>query len=168
MGSQEFVIGIDPGLTGAIAFYDGEQLFVYPTPTFTTSFIKVVNGKQKTLNRNEMDLDEARNLALSHDALCAYIELVGPMHKQGVTSTFRFGQNFGQWQGLLAGLDIKTEEVRPQDWKKWYALKRGKDASLALARESFPNNQPDFRLKKQDGLAEAALIAKYGFHHTVE
>ena len=82
---------------------------------------------------------------------------------------FRFGQNFGQWQGLLAALEIPTNLVRPQTWKAFYGLNRSKDTSLDLARETWPDNaEESFRLKKHDGLAEAALIAKYGYIRETE
>jgi hypothetical protein len=98
------------------------------------------------------------------DIKYAYIEHVAAMGGQGVTSMFRFGQNFGQWQGILGGLRIPTGLVRPQAWKKYHELiGTDKNASLELARELFPDNLASFRLKKHDGMAEASLIAKYAW-----
>ena len=77
---------------------------------------------------------------------------------------FRFGQNLGQWQGILIGMGIPTVLVRPQVWKRYHGLiKADKNASRDLAKKFFPLNQDNFRLVKHDGLAEAALIGKYGY-----
>ncbi len=162
---KTYTIGIDPGLKGGIAFYHPEELIVYLTPVNALTFIKA--GKKKT--RNEMDLDTLREIIVRYDGAsfqidCAYVEHVSAMPGQGVTGMFRFGQNFGQWQGLLAGFGIRTVLVRPQTWKASYGLTRSKNTSLELARETWPDNAKEsFRLKKHDGAAEAALIAKYGY-----
>lgn len=162
---KSYIIGIDPGLRGAIAFYSLNELQVFATPVVSTQFIKA--GKKKS--RNDMDLDKVREIIVqfdgaSYEIKCAYLEHVAAMSGQGVTSMFRFGQNFGQWQGMLAGFGIRTELVWPQTWKASYGLTRSKTTSLELARETWPDNaEESFRLKKHDGLAEAALIAKYGY-----
>ena len=162
---RTYYIGIDPGLKGAIAFYHPEELIVIPTPVKSTTFVK--QGKKKT--RNEMDLDRVREILVEFDGASykvevAYLEHVAAMSGQGVTSMFRFGQNYGQWEGMLAGFGIRTETVWPQTWKASYGLTRTKTTSLELAREYWPDNaEESFRLKKHDGMAEAALIAKYGY-----
>ena len=160
-----YIIGIDPGLSGGIAFLNENELIVHPTPVYTLNFMK--NGKKST--RKEMDLDKVRELmalfdGVSYQIECAYLEHVTAMPGQGVTSMFRFGQNLGQWQGMLGGFGIRTELVRPQTWKASLKLTRSKTTSLEMARELWPENaEESFRLKKHDGMAEAALIAKYGF-----
>ena len=160
-----YVIGVDPGLKGGIAFLSEEKLVVHPTPVIVKSFMK--NGKKKT--RSEMDLDKVYQIIGEYDGPsmlidCAYLEHVSAMPGQGVTGMFRFGQNFGQWQGVLAGFGIRTVLVRPQTWKAAFGLNRSKTTSLELAREFWPDNSDEsFRLKKHDGLAEASLIAKYGY-----
>ena len=158
----QYIIGIDPGLDGGIAIYQPDHLIVHPTPTVWQTFLKN-NKKQR---RREMDLDAAREILIEYerDSIdCAWLEHVAARPGQGVTGVFRFGQNFGQWQGLLAALQIPTNLVRPQTWKAFYGLTRTKRTSLDLARKTWPANvEESFRLAKHDGLAEAALIAKYG------
>lgn len=164
---KSYIIGIDPGLSGGLAFYNPDNLIVYATPVNELSFIKA--GKKR--KRNEMDVEAVRELIVQYDGTqfnieCAYLEHVSAMPGQGVTGVFRFGQNFGQWQGILGGLGIRTVLIRPQTWKAFFGLNRSKDTSLGLAREYWPENAAEsFRLKKHDGLAEAALIAKYGFEN---
>ena len=161
--TRNFVIGIDPGQKGGIAFYHPKQLIVFDTPTFEIQFIKRVKNKSVKRTRTEMAMEEAREFLKSHSVECAYIEKVTAMQKQGVTGMFRFGQNFGQWEGLLCAREIEYTMVRPQVWKKAFALNRDKHVSLNLARELFPNNSKDFTLVKHEGRAEAALIAMYGW-----
>lgn len=154
------VLGIDPGLNGGIAFWDGETLTVSATPVLTESFVK--NGKKAT--RNLMDLDAVRDLILKNKPDRAVLEKVAARSGQGVTSMFRFGMNFGEHRGIMSALNIPFIEVTPQVWKRDYRLNSDKDDSLDLAREVFPDHaKTSFKLKKHDGLAEAALIAKYGF-----
>ena len=156
---MKYTIGIDPGFKGAIAFYNPEHLVVYPTPIVQVEFIK--SGKK--CKRSEMVLaDACKTISEFDDISMACIELVTAGRGQGVTGMFRFGKNAGHWEGILMGMLIQTTAVRPQAWKKHYELiGENKDGSLALARELFPDNLDSFRLKKQDGLAEASLIAKY-------
>lgn len=154
-----YVLGIDPGLKGGIAIWNGSTLIVYPTPTYQVSFIK--NGKKQ--NRSEMDLIRVCEIIREHTPDRAILEKVTARPGQGVTSMFRFGQNLGQYQGILTSIGIPTEEITPQPWKKHYGLGSEKYASLELAKELFPGHDKIFKLKKNDGLAEAALMAKYGY-----
>lgn len=153
-------MGIDPGLKGGVAFYDGKDIVAYYTPVVEEEFVK--NGKKKT--RNNMDLDGLRKLIVEHNPTGAVLEKVTARPGQGVTSMFRFGQGFGEYRGLFTGMGLAWVEVTPQTWKKTFDLSSDKDPSLTLARELWPDKAKEyFRLKKQDGVAEAALIAKYGF-----
>ncbi len=138
------------------------QAFVYHTPVVTTEFMK--QGKKK--KRNNMNLDEARRIILEYDVTLAYLEEVHAMPGQGVTGMFRFGQNFGQWEGLLAGVGITEERiirVPPQTWKSKMRLRSAdKDLAREKAGELFPLHESAFKRKKDDGVAESLLIALYG------
>jgi len=162
-----YILGIDPGLTGGCAFYDPFvddlapiQLFAYRTPVLTVAFMKQGEKRQRKI----MDLDAAADIIRQYNVVEAFIEEVHSMRKQGVTSTFRFGEGYGQWQGLLAGIGIKRRYVAPQAWKKAFSLSSDKGESLEMVRALFPLNENSFRLKKDDGVAEASLIAVYGAH----
>lgn len=160
-----FIVGIDPGQSGGIAFYNPKKLVAFRTPVITENFVKKEKGKAKKKTRVSMDLDEARRLLQSEPILQVYLEHVSAMPKQGVTGMFRFGQNLGQWQGLLTGLEIEYVMVRPQVWKKEMGLiGADKGDSVNLARKMFPLNETEFKYKTADeGRAEAALIAMYGW-----
>jgi crossover junction endodeoxyribonuclease RuvC len=154
------IIGIDPGLKGGISVYNETELFAYRTPIVDVPFVK--KGKKTT--RSNMDLRACRVLLRQHDITHVFLEQVSAMPGQGVTGMFRFGQNFGQWEGLLTGMDLEYTLVRPQVWKKYSGLiKADKGDSIILARELWPERD-EFKYKTTDeGRAEAALIARYGW-----
>lgn len=156
------ICGIDPGLSGGIAFVKNGELTVYPTPTYEVEFVK--NGKKQ--KRKEMDLEHVCELLEKHQPDQVILEKVTARPGQGVTSMFRFGQNLGQYQGILQALAIRYTEVTPQTWKKHFDLGSEKYASLELAKVLFEGHDKTFKLKKNDGLAEAALMARF-LHDTV-
>lgn len=95
----------------------------------------------------------------------AYVEKVGAMPGQGVTSMFHFGKSAGYIEGVLKAKNIPFELVSPQKWKKKYELHSDKEQSIAKCKELFPdiNLLRTPRCKKEsDGMAEALLIANYG------
>jgi len=79
-----------------------------------------------------------------------------------VTSVFSFGRSFGMIEGILATLQIATTFVPPATWTKGVGRSPGKDASRARAMELFPAHQLMFSRVKDDGRADAALIAYWG------
>lgn len=138
------------------------QSFVYHTPVTTTTFMK----KGKKSKRNNMNRAECRRIILQYDVKYAYLEQVHAMPGQGVTGMFRFGQNFGQWQGLLTGMGFEDEqiiEVPPQTWKSKMKLRSAeKTVARDTAGELFPLHESEFKRVKDDGVAESLLIALYG------
>ena len=113
-----------------------------------------------------MDLEHICNELRLSDVTHVFLEKVSAMPGQGVTGMFRFGQNLGQWQGLLAGLELPYTMVTPQAWKKHMGLiKADKGRSIELARTFWPQHaETTFKYKLADeGRAEASLIAKYGW-----
>lgn len=141
---EQMIIGIDPGKTGAIAFIDSAGALVEDCPDTYQS---------------AADLVIAREDQISH----AFIELVHSMPKQGVASSFSFGKGFGAWLGILAGRRISYTLISPQEWKRHHGLiKADKDASRVRAAQLYPALAGDLRRAKDDGRAEALLIADYG------
>lgn len=151
------ICGIDPGITGGIAFYKESELVVFRTPVFEVEFVK--SGKKKT--RKEMDLNTAWEYLEQHKPDVVVLEKVTARQGEGVTSSFRFGQNFGQWQGLATALKVEVIYVRPQQWKAYYDLSSDKNESSELARQYWPEHEKIFKVKKNNGMAESALIAKW-------
>lgn len=157
---MNFVIGVDPGASGAVAILDrdGDLVHVFEMPVVEL----MVNNKAKRRISPEMLAADLRLYAVK--ATIAYVEQVAAMPGQGVSSMFAFGQSLGIVQGVLAGLAIPTQLVTPGKWKKWQNLNTSKDASRARAAAIWPNMAGEFRRAKDDGKAEAALIAHWGLH----
>jgi len=149
------ILGIDPGLSGGIALYDGSTLEVIGIPTLKAS------GRGREVNWAELTRQfTAYHLwGIDH----AFIEQVGARPGQGVSSMFKFGYVAGGLRAMVAMTDTPVTMVTPTKWKRTMGLNASKDASLIRANELFPGHSEIFALKKNDGLAEAALIAKYGY-----
>lgn len=150
------IVGIDPGLSGAIAFlHDGQLLNVEDLPT--------VDVAHKAGFRKEL------SPALLHDRLIdtdikiglAVVEHVTSSPGMGVTSSFRFGQTFGCIMAVLACAGVKTQLVRPAEWKRALGLSKDKTVSREMAIRLWPDQSHYFARAKDDGRAEASLIAEY-------
>jgi crossover junction endodeoxyribonuclease RuvC len=96
------------------------------------------------------------------DPTDAFVEKVFAMAGQGVTSVFSFGRSLGVVEGVLTTMKIKTTLITPQTWQKRMAVTGGKDGSRARAMELFPEQAQMFKRVKDDGRADAALIAAFG------
>lgn len=148
------VLGIDPGASGGIAWHDrGDS----PCATQT------MHGEKMPATER----DVAQFLAeCAAEKSFAYIEKVHSMPSQGVSSTFKFGQNYGFLRGCLVSLQIPFDEVTPQKWQKEFGLVFPKKLGLsptekknkhkAKAQQLFPH------LKVTHATADALLIAEYG------
>lgn len=151
------ILGIDPGINGGMAFIGGDEIHLYNTPTVKVPYVR--KGKKST--RLELDLKRIAELVKLHNPTIAVIEKVAARPGQGTTSMFRFGQSFGQVEGVLAGREVETIYVTPRTWKKYFSLTKDKDDSLNLARTLFPAYNKVWKFKKNNGVAEAALLARY-------
>ena len=151
------VLGIDPGAGGALALLNAGKLDIVDMP------IAVVNRNRRP--KREVDAAQVARIIEDMKPDLAFLELVGPMPKQGVASTFQFGRSLGILQGVLGALQIPITPIRPQEWRKGARVRPGKDGSRARASELFPHYTELFSLKKHHGRAEAALIAFYGRSH---
>lgn len=141
-------IGVDPGKNGGIAVLSPEIggliAEVYPyTPGKLIEVIKSHEGQTR-----------------------ATVEQVGARPHQGVVSMFHFGECYGGILGILQALDVPTATVTPQKWKKALKVTKDKATAIARAKELYPTTNlfatPRCR-KEHDGMAEALLIATYGY-----
>lgn len=146
-------IGIDPGLSGAIAILndDGVIESLRDLPIIRDAKLAWVDGSE---------LQSIIMAALRGRTAVAMIERVSSMPAQGIASAFQFGVGFGSILAVVQTMHIRIELVTPAVWKRAYGLSKDKDASLFKARLLFP--LAELHLKKHDGRAEALLIAHYG------
>jgi crossover junction endodeoxyribonuclease RuvC len=149
--------GIDPGLSGAIALLDaatGSVLDIIDMPMLALTR----GGKAK----REVDA-HALAAALGRDRIGhVFIEQVGAMPGQGVSGVFAFGKAYGIAIGVLATLGVPMTFVAPQVWKRVLGVPAAKDGARARASQLMPGAAHHWQRVKDDGRAEAALIAYYG------
>jgi crossover junction endodeoxyribonuclease RuvC len=112
---------------------------------------------------NQVDAHMLANALRGHVTAdtSALIEKVHAMPGQGVSSMFSFGRAAGIVEGVLAGLSVSFELIPPATWIKSMRTFGGKDGSRQRAQELFPDYAHLFARKKDDGRAEAALLACY-------
>ncbi len=154
-----FIIGIDPGISGAICFFEnGKILEVIDMPNMAEGKKnkKQVNGSQIF---NEIT---TRISGKDKNDIKVVIEQVSAMPGQGVTSMFNFGQSFGILKGICSAMQLSIYFVRPAKWKKYFNLINSeKDASRTRAIEIFPYFSSNLSKKKDSNKADAILIASY-------
>ena len=140
------ICGIDPGMTGAIAY-------LWPCGNLQVEDMPLLG--------DEIDAAQlCTNLATMRPAM-VFIEGQQAMPGQGVSSTFKIGRNYGMVRAAIACAGVPTEVVSAGKWKKFYQLGKDKEASRAKAALYWPGMSL-FARKKDHNRAEAALIARYG------
>ena len=151
------IIGIDPGLSGAIAILENNQVInIFEIPVMS-------EGK-----KNKRQLNSALLVSLLRDNInkseevAVVVEQVNAMPGQGVTSMFNFGQTFGAIKGICAALDLPIFFVRPSKWKKHFELiNSSKDSSRTKAIEMYPKLSNQLAKKKDVNKSDAILIARF-------
>lgn len=158
------ILGVDPGLSGGWALID-ETGKIISVSNFPTKQVKK-SGKLST------QLD-GHQLAFEFDCAAptvAFVENVSSRPRQA--GQFQFGINAGMVHGIIYALGIDMHLVAPASWKGVVGLKRGeedtkremKTQARAMAATLFPAHAKSFARVKDDGVAEAALIALYGLY----
>lgn len=150
-----YVIGIDPGFTGALAVMN----------TATEELVSVADMPvyKNKKGRQELNLSQLFELLEPPtEPVFAVLEQVASRPGQGAPATFRFGQGYGAIEMALAGHKIPVQYVTPAKWKSHFGLSKEKGLSRGLACQRFPTHTDQFQRVKDDGRAEASLIALYG------
>lgn len=151
------LIAVDPGITGALAFYDAGsgRLDIVDMPSMV-----VGPGQRKGIN--EIELEALLRTFCEMGYNIAFVEQVGGMPGQSAPHAFTFGYGAGLLRGILRGLGMRIEPVRPQVWKTRLKVPADKSAARARASELLPAHAHFWPLVKHDGRAEAALLSVYG------
>ena len=153
------IIGIDPGLSGAIAvMHDKKVMNMYDMPV-------MAEGKKnkRQLNSSQLVNIIKENINEDEDTIVV-VEQVNAMPGQGVTSMFNFGQTFGAIKGVCAALKLPIFFVRPSKWKKHFELiNSSKDASRTKVIEMYPTLSAQLTKKRDVNKSDAVLIAKFYF-----
>jgi crossover junction endodeoxyribonuclease RuvC len=151
------VLAIDPGAHGAIALVDVAACRIVSIADMPTQAV-TVSGKRRTRVDARGVADIIRSLPTPSRVI---LEQVGARRGEGVVSSFSFGRASGIIEGVIAGFGYDLQSVTPQAWRKFHRLQPGKTASRELAMELFPDDATRFKRVKDDGRAEAALMALY-------
>ena len=151
------IIGIDPGLSGAIAILENNTvLHIFDIPIMS-------EGKK---NKRQLNSALLVNLLKENindkEEIAVVVEQVNAMPGQGVTSMFNFGQTFGALKGICAALELPIYFVRPSKWKKHFELiNSSKDASRTKVIEMYPKLSSQLAKKKDVNKSDAILIARF-------
>ncbi len=151
------VIGIDPGLNGAIAVLkDNKVKEIFDVPVMP-------EGKKNKRQLNSAQLVKLlKEIISEEEEVVVIVENVSAMPGQGVTSMFNFGQTFGAIKGICAALGLPIFFVRPAKWKKHFDLiNSSKDASRTKAIEMYPSISDQLSKKKDVNKSDAILIARF-------
>ena len=92
-GNDRVLVAFDPGISGAAAFHTVETGHL-----LTAEDLPVVAG--------QVDAVSLANRLSGMKPVAAFVERVSAMPKQGVSSTFKFGQANGVLIGILAALHV--------------------------------------------------------------
>jgi crossover junction endodeoxyribonuclease RuvC len=151
------VAGIDPGLDGAVFFlalHDPADSEAVDLPIH----LLLRGGKKK----RELDVLDTLALLSNRPIVHAFLEQVGPMPGQGVSSVFSFGKTYGVILGVIAAHAIPLTLVAPVSWKRALNVPKAKDGARARASQLLPAAAQQWSLARHHGRAEAALLALYG------
>ncbi len=164
---RQLILGVDPGFKGALALYNPIQktcISIKDTPLLP---------KQK----NEIDLfqlaqfisiyaNEIKFAVIERVSAMTYVDRHGEVRGQGARASFEFGRTVGVMQGMIASYNIPVVLVHPAAWKSAMGLSSDKQQSLTKAAKMFPLYRSYFIRKKDDGRAEAILLAVFASNFT--
>ena len=152
------IIGIDPGLSGAIAILENKKVLKF----FDMPVMSEGKKNKRQLNSAQLVNILRENINSNNEEISVVVEQVNAMPGQGVTSMFNFGQTFGAIKGVCAALSLPIYFVRPSKWKKHFELiNSSKDASRTKVIEMYPYLSNQLSKKKDVNKSDAILIARF-------
>lgn len=179
-------VGIDPGANGGIAFLCGKRACVVSIPVVEVARVRTVKIKrpkgyvrQKGDKKTKTVHGKTTKFVLKD--ICKLFKALRPVRRRvhtavevaaasrkgGGANNLRIahmtGAGFGMWPLFLCskGFKRKPLEIRSQEWKKELKLiGEDKTASRALAAKLWPKLKATMTRVKDDGRAEALLIAE--------
>lgn len=161
--AEKLFLGIDPGVSGAIAFLRETE-----------------NGIEASVqdfsSHSSQALEYLQNLASQNFTgtlkIYAGLESYQVYKAQNVQNQAKYVSNFGQWLGRLEILGIPTAITHPRTWGANFRRyiddgtievtgNNTKNASLEVARHVYPELAKELRFRKHHNRADAILIAEY-------
>ena len=150
---QTIIVGIDPGIHGAVAVLYENGPAVWDIPI-------VKDGKKFAIDPHELGHELA---TLPHGNVHVWVEKVWARQNERPSSAFNFGRAYGTILGLCTALMLRHDLVTPAAWAKELAAPTDDKARIAMAKRLYPTLNGEFELKtKAHHRADALLIAEYG------
>ena len=141
---MSLILAIDPGVQGAIAVFNKAErtVITHDMPDTTVGLIDLLSSLPPVL-------------------FCA---IEKPYYPKviGLKNAAKIAEAYGAIKAILAFRGIPVHETRPADWKAALNLGANKSASREKASQIFPDNADQWKRVRDDGRAEASLIAWYG------
>lgn len=153
-------IGIDPGKSGGICSIEDNKLRANKCPDSVQGMAELFKDILQDTSPKDVFL---------------YIEKVWAMPHDGKSSIFTFGQNYGQWEGVIASFNIIPIYVTPSTWMRHHEVQKGlkkqerKNILKQMAQEFInSNNYMSYQWKGIATLAtaDAIMLAKYAIDKT--
>lgn len=166
------IIGIDPGVSGALArFACGTLTDIADMPLDTVNLHRsgadlrdLIGGKKAVTRRSVNAPSLARILrewSAGHSTLVLK-EKVGPRPNQNASV---FMKADGVLTGVIGGVGLELQEIDPALWKRMMGVPADKKEARKIAIEFFPAWKHLFSRADDHNRAEAALIGLYGVRH---
>ena len=151
------ILGIDPGVSGALALLSGGELHVHDMPVVEIRGKRVIDAAR---------VAEIVRVGFPYQPNMVVLEHVQGVQGSGATSAFSFGRGFGLVEGVVTALGFPLTLVRPQSWTKALGVSRDKGQHRMVAGQLWPQHAAMFSRVKDDGRADAALLCHwYERHH---
>lgn len=151
------ILGVDPGQHGAIVAFNEVTREIDGMLDVDVDFLA-----------DELAMCEKIQLVFLQPRMgqrprpLCFLEHVHSMPTDGHVGAFTFGREFGALKAALRIAGCRVCLVQPALWKAAMGLTSDKSLSRQRAITLFPDAASLFRRKKDDGRAEAALLAVYG------
>jgi crossover junction endodeoxyribonuclease RuvC len=151
------ILGIDPGITGALALYHDGQWILRDMPIAGDAKHHEINGPALCAWLREHAPDHA------------FIEFASARPGQGVRSMFRYDCSYGALKMALAACGVPYTVIAPAKWKPAVGVLKGanKESSRQRALQLFPDQAVNMARRKDHARADVLLIAYYGIKNGV-
>jgi hypothetical protein len=164
------LLGIDLGLDGGLAFFDGDCVPVH----LCNMPIRFDPHGKKDIYVIEMKkiITEVLQMQSEPFITLACLEWVHSFGNERRSSIFSFGRGTGKVQALLELMDIKRIEVLPTKWKDeiLFGTDKTKEAAIGYSIGRWPQVETVMRktnkkLSYYDGMADALCLGEYAFKY---
>lgn len=159
------VVGIDPGITGAVGFLSRNTAKVFDLPTIEIPGTGMVKRRVYGPRLHELML---ANCPADESIMVLIENVMQSMGGQGSSSQTQGSQmqTFGTIQCCVELLGIVPTLIHAKKWKSFFGLDSDKKKSIECARRLWPElANSDLKFVKSHNRAESLLIAQFGLRN---